>query len=580
MPVRVQCPGCEKVLKAPDAARGKALKCPGCGARVPVPAARRKKAARRPAAQRPPTAASAPDEDFLGRLDLRYAEDRHTRICPKCATEVDEDDIECPACGVDLETGKLSEKQRRMRERKGPDPAAFYSRAWTDSWEFLLGHWTLALKSALIWGLAMTLVTVSSFTQLWVVQREFVHRKEVIAEESQQSQQDSETETPSDADIMIRAQISPPSLFWMGMGLLGNLAFVGWYWFLATKIISATMERKDKVTRLQVDWFANAALGIKGYVWPFVLVLPFWFLPPVWLLPILCLPIALVHMTQKYTYKAYLPWDMFRIFCKTTSPSMYLLMMAIVVHLGVLIAAIVLTIVMPGRTLETYVTLHAKLYQWLNEISFGMDEGFFRFVLIEMPSYAILAAGFWIPFMVLLGFPAVFLMRAIGLFGYYFRPELELENVKKANVPCGFWPRWLAYLIDVAVITFVMLVAGALFGILGYVAWMFGLGASVLILLQVYDFGGAVFQAVYFIGSESGIGQATVGKRALGIIVTDLEGQRISKGTATGRYFAKILSALPLAIGFFMAGFTEKKQAWHDQLAKTLVVWQGDDART
>jgi len=76
----------------------------------------------------------------------------------------------------------------------------------------------------------------------------------------------------------------------------------------------------------------------------------------------------------------------------------------------------------------------------------------------------------------------------------------------------------------------------------------------------------------YYVGQESSRKQATLGKRALGIIVTDLHGNRISNGRAVGRYFAKLLSALILLIGYFMAGFTEKKQALHDMIAGTLVV--------
>jgi uncharacterized RDD family membrane protein YckC len=71
---------------------------------------------------------------------------------------------------------------------------------------------------------------------------------------------------------------------------------------------------------------------------------------------------------------------------------------------------------------------------------------------------------------------------------------------------------------------------------------------------------------------ESSVKQATLGKLAIGIIVTDLQGSRITFGRATGRYFGKILSSLILSIGYIMAGFTEKKQALHDMIAGCLVV--------
>ena len=77
---------------------------------------------------------------------------------------------------------------------------------------------------------------------------------------------------------------------------------------------------------------------------------------------------------------------------------------------------------------------------------------------------------------------------------------------------------------------------------------------------------------LYSAYQESSESQATIGKRMLGIRVTDLSGNRISFGQATGRHFGKILSSLICSIGFIMAGFTEKKQALHDMLASTLVV--------
>lgn len=77
---------------------------------------------------------------------------------------------------------------------------------------------------------------------------------------------------------------------------------------------------------------------------------------------------------------------------------------------------------------------------------------------------------------------------------------------------------------------------------------------------------------IYFAVQESRPAQATFGKRALGLMVCDLEGRRISFGRATGRHFAKFLSELTLSIGFLMAGFTPKKQGLHDMIAGCIVV--------
>ncbi len=71
---------------------------------------------------------------------------------------------------------------------------------------------------------------------------------------------------------------------------------------------------------------------------------------------------------------------------------------------------------------------------------------------------------------------------------------------------------------------------------------------------------------------ESGEGQATIGKKALGIKVVNMEGQRISFGQATGRFFSKYVSAIILFIGYFMMLWSDKKQTLHDMMAGTLVV--------
>ena len=66
--------------------------------------------------------------------------------------------------------------------------------------------------------------------------------------------------------------------------------------------------------------------------------------------------------------------------------------------------------------------------------------------------------------------------------------------------------------------------------------------------------------------------QATLGKKAVGIVVTDMEGSRISFPRATGRYFASILSGMLLLIGFLIQPFTEKRQTLHDMMAGCLVL--------
>jgi uncharacterized RDD family membrane protein YckC len=77
---------------------------------------------------------------------------------------------------------------------------------------------------------------------------------------------------------------------------------------------------------------------------------------------------------------------------------------------------------------------------------------------------------------------------------------------------------------------------------------------------------------VYWAALESSPWQATLGKKLFGLEVTDLQGRRVSFARATGRHFAKNLSLLMLGIGFFMIGFSEKRQGFHDMLAGCLVI--------
>jgi uncharacterized RDD family membrane protein YckC len=71
---------------------------------------------------------------------------------------------------------------------------------------------------------------------------------------------------------------------------------------------------------------------------------------------------------------------------------------------------------------------------------------------------------------------------------------------------------------------------------------------------------------------ESSGSQGTLGKMAVGIKVTDLYGNRIGFGKATGRFFGKIISFFILLVGYLMVAFTQKKQGLHDMMAGCLVV--------
>lgn len=139
----------------------------------------------------------------------------------------------------------------------------------------------------------------------------------------------------------------------------------------------------------------------------------------------------------------------------------------------------------------------------------------------------------------------------------------------------NFGLRLLAVILDAIVTGIVGVLLGAMLGL------MAGLGGA---MTGVHD--AAVFGAMNLLGFLSGTAagwlyealmvsssyQATLGKMAVGIIVTDMQGRRISFLRATGRYFGKFVSSMLMMIGYLIQPFTEKRQALHDMMAGCLVL--------
>jgi uncharacterized RDD family membrane protein YckC len=158
-----------------------------------------------------------------------------------------------------------------------------------------------------------------------------------------------------------------------------------------------------------------------------------------------------------------------------------------------------------------------------------------------------------------------------------------ITSARKPVAYAGFWLRFVAIIIDsIAINVAARILLFPFLGVMGLrMAFMrhwpmapmdpgaiLALIGTLFWLIAILS----VVKWLYYALLESSAWQATLGKKALGLMVTDLEGHRISFGRATGRYFAKIISALILCIGFMMAGFTERKQALHDMIAGTLVI--------
>jgi len=132
----------------------------------------------------------------------------------------------------------------------------------------------------------------------------------------------------------------------------------------------------------------------------------------------------------------------------------------------------------------------------------------------------------------------------------------------------GFWVRVFAYLLDLIVILILSIPFAIVFGESMFDtsngAMNFSYSTSNAVSVMIV--------AGYFVGFEGSAKQATPGKMAMGLVVTNQRGGRISYLRALGRFAGKYLSAFILFIGFIMVAFTQRKQGLHDFLAQTLVV--------
>lgn len=137
----------------------------------------------------------------------------------------------------------------------------------------------------------------------------------------------------------------------------------------------------------------------------------------------------------------------------------------------------------------------------------------------------------------------------------------------------GFWKRVAAFLIDSLILGFGQLLLFGAFGMVCFLVFKIDRESpavgiiGILIYLMLI-----VIHIAYFSLFESSSMQATPGKMALGIVVTNAQGGRIGLGRAIGRNCARFISGLFLGLGYVICGFTDLRQAAHDLIAGTLVV--------
>ena len=154
-------------------------------------------------------------------------------------------------------------------------------------------------------------------------------------------------------------------------------------------------------------------------------------------------------------------------------------------------------------------------------------------------------------------------------------PDPEDEIAGPVHPPAGalgyagFWRRAVAFVID----SIVLVIIGFPIGLIPAAALLTDRDPATMIgKAAAFVVARGLLSWLYFAGMESSGWQATLGKRLLGLRVTDSTGARIRFARASGRFFGKILSGALFGLGFLMAAFTARRQALHDLLAGTLVV--------
>jgi uncharacterized RDD family membrane protein YckC len=160
--------------------------------------------------------------------------------------------------------------------------------------------------------------------------------------------------------------------------------------------------------------------------------------------------------------------------------------------------------------------------------------------------------------------------------------------------PAGFWKRYVAYFIDIVLLTVVLnLVMTPLMLVLGLampvdeaamraaiaapdvqtivenLGVVFGPWLLITTALSLVLY--VLIAGVYFVWMEAAPHQASLGKRLMRLRVTDHAGQPITRARAFGRFAAASLSWLTLNVGHALAAWTPERRALHDYLAGTRV---------
>jgi uncharacterized RDD family membrane protein YckC len=164
---------------------------------------------------------------------------------------------------------------------------------------------------------------------------------------------------------------------------------------------------------------------------------------------------------------------------------------------------------------------------------------------------------------------------------YVIPPIIGVYSIAKIPNKCsqfnyaGFLARTGALLLDCFFTILLCSIASLMSGVIaGFIS-----DYSQIVILSIFTFFiQMVATWLYCTLMESSKYQGTLGKIILGIRVVELDGKKISFTKANIRFFGKILSGIILNYGYYMAGWTKRKQGLHDKFASCLVVFASSPA--
>lgn len=151
-------------------------------------------------------------------------------------------------------------------------------------------------------------------------------------------------------------------------------------------------------------------------------------------------------------------------------------------------------------------------------------------------------------------------------FNYYFENR-GIYPPNKSNYAHFGW-RFLAYLIDTAIVILSVMMLSLAYNLFVYLVAPSAGFANENGLNLFFGLSASLYNAT----CESSRLRGSIGKVACKLCVVDVKGERLTFANALGRNFGKILSSIIFGLGFLRILWDDKRQGWHDELAKAYVI--------